>query len=203
MNIEVKAYGDKAFLIGIKEHKPYEVLASLKDLFPEGQVRAGMETALISFNSPGYSVAKVEERLKDIKLTPINVKGKEIIVPVEYNGEDLSLVGKALNISELEVVELHKSITWSVALIGFAPGFPYLLPDKATALDQVTRLDSPRSKVPAGSVALAAGMSCIYPKYMPGGWHLIGTTEVQLFDPTNQAQPTLLSVGDTVRFTSK
>ena len=86
-------------------------------------------------------------------------------------------------------------------LIGFAPGFPYLVSSAGTkVLSSIGRLAIPRTKVPAGSVGIAAGMSCVYPTDMPGGWHLLGKTTVQLFDASNTMQPTLLAIGDQVKF---
>ena len=87
--------------------------------------------------------------------------------------------------------------------LGFAPGMPYLIPKESSAashlFDQLPRKSNPRTRVPAGSVEVAVGMSIIYPTAMPGGWHLIGKTQIQLFDPTDNS-PSLLVPGDLVRF---
>ncbi len=87
-------------------------------------------------------------------------------------------------------------------MMGFAAGFGYLVPTGPSLLDwsAVARRDRPRDRVPAGSVALAAGMSAVYPEAMPGGWHLIGQTSVRMFDATDAGSPSLLHPGDLVRF---
>ena len=87
-------------------------------------------------------------------------------------------------------------------MMGFAPGFGYLIPIGAPLLrwDALDRRDRPRAQVPLGSVALAAGMSAVYPEPMPGGWHLIGTTTTRLFDAADLHAPTLLQPDDVVRF---
>jgi KipI family sensor histidine kinase inhibitor len=84
-----------------------------------------------------------------------------------------------------------------VALLGFAPGFPYLLGlDPSLAMPRRT---TPRLRVPAGSVAIGGAQAGIYPAELPGGWHLIGRTPLRLFDPAREP-PCLLGVGDRVRF---
>lgn len=127
--------------------------------------------------------------------------GRLIHIPVRYggaDGPDLDAVARTLNLIPHEVMTLHCAQPYRVMMIGFAPGFPYLGP-LPTAL-HLPRRATPRSAVPAGSVAIAAGMSGIYPNQMPGGWHLIGHTDIRLFDP-QAIPPTLLTPGDMVQFT--
>jgi allophanate hydrolase subunit 1 len=87
-------------------------------------------------------------------------------------------------------------------MMGFAAGFGYRVPEGPWLLDwsSVARRDRPRDRVPAGSVALAAGMSAVYPEEMPGGWQLLGHTSARLFDAANASSPSLLRPSDTVRF---
>ena len=103
-------------------------------------------------------------------------------------------------LSNTELVQAHTSQRWRVALMGFAPGFGYLEPIR---LPPALVLPATTNNAPgdgsAGSVALAAGMSAIYPTSSPGGWHLIGTS-LRTFDPHNDIRPTLLVPGATVRF---
>lgn len=124
---------------------------------------------------------------------------KTVHIPVRYTGEDLHDVASLLGVSADEVVTRHTNPDYEVAFLGFAPGFAYL-----TGLDpflvDVPRLDSPRTRVPAGSVGLAAGKTCVYPSASPGGWRLLGSTDTVLFDPTNEDSPAFLSPGDLVRF---
>ena len=121
-------------------------------------------------------------------------------IPVYYGGEhgpDLEHVARHSRLSTHEVVSLHASPEYRVYMIGFTPGFPYLggLPAQLAT----PRRASPRARVPAGSVGIAGGQTGIYPLSTPGGWQLIGRTELQLFRPDLQP-PTLLRLGDRVQF---
>jgi KipI family sensor histidine kinase inhibitor len=122
---------------------------------------------------------------------------RTVVVPVSYDGPDLELVASTAGVDVGEVVALHSGATYTVAFCGFAPGFAYLtgLPD---VLRQA-RLDSPRARVPAGSVGVAGPYTGVYPRPTPGGWRLIGSTTTVLFDAT-RSRPALLEPGDRVRF---
>lgn len=111
---------------------------------------------------------------------------------------DLLAVAHACGLSVEALVARFTGCDLRVSMLGFLPGFPYLsgLP---AALD-LPRLSSPRTRVPAGSVAIAGGMCAIYPWDSPGGWHLIGRTAVRLFDPNREERPALLAPGDRVRW---
>lgn len=131
---------------------------------------------------------------------PSAVEGRLIDVPVCYGAEygpDLAGVAAFAGVSEDEVIALHTGVTYRVYLIGFVPGLPYLAPvDPRLALPRRT---TPRTKVLAGSVAVAAGQTTIYPSDTPGGWHLIGRTRVKPYD-ASRPEPSLFSAGDRVRF---
>jgi KipI family sensor histidine kinase inhibitor len=121
-------------------------------------------------------------------------------IAVRYGGEDgpdLDEVAARLGMAPREVIAAHCQAPHRVLMIGFAPGYPYLggLPQRL----HLPRRATPRKAVPAGSVAIAAGMTGIYPARLPGGWHLIGRTEQRLFDPAAE-HPCLLEPGDGVRF---
>jgi KipI family sensor histidine kinase inhibitor len=120
-------------------------------------------------------------------------------IPVVYDGPDLADVGRMLALSEDEVVARHTGTPWTVAFTGFAPGFGYLT--GGDPVFDVPRRDSPRTRVPAGSVALAGTFSGVYPTDSPGGWQLIGRTEERMWD-LNRAEPALLLPGATVTFTA-
>jgi KipI family sensor histidine kinase inhibitor len=126
--------------------------------------------------------------------------GAVVDVPVCYGGDlgpDLTDVAQTAGCSEEEVVALHSGTIYRVYVVGFVPGFPYMARvDPRLALP---RRSSPRPKVPAGSVAIAAGQTGIYPAETPGGWHLIGRTPVKPYDPS-RAEPFLFKAGDRVRF---
>jgi len=121
-------------------------------------------------------------------------------IPVCYGAEcapDLHDVAAATGLSEREVVHAHSSRVYTVYLLGFSPGFPYLgdLDDRLA----LPRRGEPRPRVSAGSVAIATRYTAIYPQETPGGWHLIGRTPLLLFEP-GRDEPALLQIGDTVRF---
>lgn len=118
-------------------------------------------------------------------------------IPVIYDGEDLVHICEEIGLSKTQLIALHTAPIYRVFMLGFLPGFAYLGGmDKHLA---VSRRDSPRLKVPAGSVGIAGEQTGIYPVDSPGGWQLIGRTEVQLFTH-NKKQLTLLKQGDYVRF---
>ncbi|MBY4228110.1 allophanate hydrolase subunit 1 [Rhodococcus fascians] len=120
-------------------------------------------------------------------------------IPVSYDGADLDDVARLTGLSTAEVVAAHTQQTWTVAFGGFAPGFGYLV-GTDTRL-HVPRRDSPRTSVPAGAVGLAGEFSGIYPRSSPGGWQLIGRSDVTLWD-SERTPPALLTPGTTVRFES-
>lgn len=121
-------------------------------------------------------------------------------IPVCYggaHGEDLIAAARELGLDAATLIARHSAPTYTVAMIGFAPGFPYLLGlEPALALP---RLATPRTHVPAGSVAIGGAQAGIYPRASPGGWRLLGRTPRVLFD-TSRAEPALLQPGDQVRF---
>jgi KipI family sensor histidine kinase inhibitor len=118
-------------------------------------------------------------------------------LPVHYHGEDLSDVAELLGCTTAEVVQRHCNEAWTVAFCGFAPGFGYLTAESGHW--DLPRRPSPRTRVPAGAVALAGEFSGVYPRDSPGGWQLIGHTEVAVFD-LHRDPTALLTPGARVRF---
>ncbi|MFE5407374.1 5-oxoprolinase/urea amidolyase family protein [Microbacterium sp. NPDC056569] len=116
---------------------------------------------------------------------------------IVYDGADLAETARLLGVEADELVRRHVDAEWRVAFTGFAPGFGYLVSDDWPF--DVPRLESPRTRVPAGSVGLAGVFSGAYPRDTPGGWRLIGTTAARLFDP-DAASPAPLAPGARVRF---
>jgi KipI family sensor histidine kinase inhibitor len=123
--------------------------------------------------------------------------GKRVVIPVLYDGIDLGDVAARLALSPAQVVKLHCQVEYDVFAIGFLPGFPYAgyLPP---ALAGLARRDSPRLRVPAGSVAIAGRQTAVYPTESPGGWHLVGTTPLRIADPESGYFP--IRAGDRIRF---
>lgn len=122
---------------------------------------------------------------------------REVEVPVVYDGEDLAEVGRLTGLGERGVIEAHTGQTWTVAFGGFAPGFGYLVGSDDRL--HVPRRSTPRTRVPAGAVALAGEFSGVYPRESPGGWQLIGRTELVAWD-IDRDPPALLVPGARVRF---
>ncbi|MEI6777541.1 MAG: 5-oxoprolinase subunit PxpB [Chloroflexales bacterium] len=160
---------------------------------------------LICFDPLAVSYAGVESHLRSLltlERTENLIAERVVHVPVRYGGEygpDLESAAWTLGITPDDLVATHTAGPYRVMMIGFAPGFPYIgpLPDAL----RIPRRSTPRSAVPAGSVAIAAGLSGIYPAQLPGGWHLIGHTDVCLFDP-QATPPATLSPGDLVQFSA-
>ncbi|MFE4861614.1 5-oxoprolinase subunit PxpB [Streptomyces sp. NPDC056670] len=131
-------------------------------------------------------------------IPPLAAGARETVeIPVRYDGPDLADVAALWGVPEREVAGIHASAEFRVAFCGFAPGFAYL-----TGLDEryaTPRRDTPRTAVPAGSVALAGPYTGVYPRSSPGGWQLIGSTDAALWDP-HREPAALLTPGTRVRF---
>ncbi|MDD6909921.1 5-oxoprolinase subunit PxpB [Actinobacillus minor] len=130
-------------------------------------------------------------------------QGRLVEIPVHYGGEygeDLHYVADYHNTTPEEIIRRHTEPTYTVFMMGFQPGFPYLggLPENL----HTPRRDVPRTKVPAGAVGIGGSQTGIYPFTSPGGWQLLGKTYTQLFD-VNQTPPVLLKAGDQVRFVAE
>ncbi len=200
----VRPAGDRAFLVEpaeiaqlplLLEHLRRAPIDGVADLLPAAR------TVLVTLE-PGIDAAAVETRLRALRLTeadaPDNPVGERAVtVPVSYDGPDLDTAAGLLGITAGELVRRHTDAHWRCAFIGFAPGFGYLRAERARL--SVPRRDQARTTVPAGSVALAGGYSAIYPRSSPGGWQIIGHTELALWD-SGRAEPALLRAGTAVRF---
>lgn len=121
-------------------------------------------------------------------------------IAVVYDGEDLPALARHAGIPPAEVIALHAASTYRVAFLGFQPGFAYLSGLPASL--RMPRRATPRARVPAGSVAIGGEWTGIYPVASPGGWNLIGRSDVRLFDPAADP-PALLRPGDLVRLVAR
>ena len=162
----------------------------------------GMNNITVVLRDPHLLALDAIERLQRWweESEALEPDSRTVEIPVVYGGEagpDLTIVAEHAGLSPSQVVELHASIDYVVWFLGFQPGFPYLggLPAQLAT----PRRAEPRVSVPAGSVAIGGAQTGIYPLSTPGGWNLIGRTELPLFNPT-LAEPVLLRPGDTVRF---
>lgn len=200
----VRDYGDQALLLEFDSTA--DVLA-----WTETVTRAGMpgvldivpasRTVLLKLAGPRY-LAPTRQRLSKLapEHTPTAVVGTDrpdVVIEVTYDGADLDAVAEVTGLSVAEVIAAHTGSRWRVGFGGFAPGFAYLVGGDPRL--QVPRRDEPRTRVPAGSVALAGEFSGVYPRESPGGWQLIGRTDAVLFDVTRD-KPALLTPGMTVAF---
>ncbi|MFZ9629534.1 MAG: 5-oxoprolinase subunit B family protein [Ilumatobacteraceae bacterium] len=157
-------------------------------------------TVLVEHDGPLDPAALAAPR-RPVGSTPRRHGGGNVIeIPVTYDGVDLEEVADAVGLSPAQVVALHTSAVHRVAFCGFMPGFAYLV-DGPTELS-LPRRATPRERVPPGSVAVAAGYSGVYPRESPGGWHLLGRTDVVLWDEARPV-PALLTPGTSVRFVAR
>lgn len=171
--------------------------AEILDLIP------AYSSLLICFDPQHTSLAQMREYLEHlVSIVPSSIVfvPRVIEIPTRYGGAfgpDLSFIAERSGLSEREVIELHASVTYRVYMLGFTPGFAYL--GSVPAQIAAPRLETPRTRVPAGSVGIAGRQTGIYPSETPGGWRLIGRTDLRLFDPRADP-PALLRPGDRVRF---
>lgn len=168
-----------------------EPLPGIVDVVP------GERTVLV-VTDPSADLAGLAARLPHLRL-PEDPDGdaQPVEIPVTYDGADLDEVADLTGLSRDEVVRRHCAATYTVAYLGFSPGFGYL-----TGLDptlRVPRRASPRTSVPAGSVAVADRYAAVYPSPSPGGWRLLGRSGLRLWDVTRDP-PSLLRPGMRVRF---
>lgn len=204
--------GDSSLLIqfgsdiDIPINQRVHALASLLEASPfEGMTETvpAYATLLVHYDPLAVSFTQARDFLRE-KLSQAEAAAarnpKRVEVPVRYGGEfgvDLEAVARHLHLKVEEVVRLHSEKIYTVYMMGFTPGFPYM--GKLDDALVMPRLETPRTRVPAGTVAIAGLQTGIYPIASPGGWQLIGWTPLQLFDP-NSDTPFLFSPGDEVKF---
>lgn len=157
-------------------------------------------TILVHYDPEAFSPDSLAAPLAEADAAPEPAAAARLVtVPVVYDGPDLEELGARTGLSVAEIVERHVAPEYVVAFCGFAPGFAYL-----TGLDPLLRLPrraTPRTRVPAGAVAIADEFAGVYPSASPGGWHLLGRTDAVLWD-LDRDPPALLAPGTRVRFTA-
>lgn len=166
-------------------------------------VVVGYHTVTVYFNPARFEASDLRQVLTATGHVAATepVRGAQLDIPVCYGGElgpDLEDVAAAVGRTAAEVAALHASREYRVFMIGFVPGFAYMgpLPHDLASLG---RRATPRTGVPPGSVAIAAGQTAIYPVETPGGWHILGRTPIRPFD-SERTPPVLFAPGDHVRF---
>lgn len=157
-------------------------------------------TLLVVIDPAVTDLAAVERALRATASHPSGSHGggDPVELPVVYDGADLAEAAGLVGIDPAELVRRHTDEIWTVAFCGFAPGFGYLVGERY-AWD-LPRRATPRTSVPAGSVALAGEFAGVYPRASPGGWQLVGRTQTKVFDLERRERPALLTPGTTVRF---
>jgi KipI family sensor histidine kinase inhibitor len=192
-------YGDRAWLLECADladaQAVHQWLAGQQR--PEiSEIVPGARTLLLRLQAP--LPADLGRTMIDIVPPRVDSNPADVIsVDVRYDGPDLGHLAAHLGVGVEEIIDHHTGQDWTVAFCGFSPGFGYLAPTVREL--PVPRHHSPRTRVPAGSVALADTWSAIYPSDSPGGWQLIGSTDVRLFDVAADP-PALLRPGVRVRF---
>jgi len=154
------------------------------------------DPSIVGYEALCAQLASLAEQATTTAMPP----AREVELPCCYEGElgpDLEAAARRLDLPVEELVRLHAGAEYLVYFIGFTPGLPYMTgaPERLT----IARLDTPRVKVPAGSVAIGGIQCCVYSVESPGGFWLLGRTPVRLYDP-DAAEPILLKPGDRVRF---
>jgi KipI family sensor histidine kinase inhibitor len=159
----------------------------------------GARTVLVVTEPGGWDPGELGAVIDQLPISDLHQgDATEVAILAVYDGPDLAEVARLSGLSVGEVIEAHSRAVYTVGWLGFAPGFGYL-----TGLDPrlagIPRLPTPRVSVPAGSIAIAGGMSAVYPSKSPGGWRLIGRTTTRMWDPGREP-PALLAPGRRVRF---
>lgn len=201
--MRLRPAGERGLLVEVESLElVHRLHAALRALDPPGVVElvpAYRTLLVVADPERAGALDELAARLPALELPPAEaVAGDPVEIPVRYDGQDLPEVAGLTGLDAEEVVRRHTAPEYTVAFLGFSPGFPYLV-----GLDpalEVPRRDTPRTSIPAGSVGLAGGQTGIYPSASPGGWQLIGRTEVTLFDPRRDP-PALLAPGGRLRFT--
>ncbi|MGF0314279.1 5-oxoprolinase subunit B family protein [Nocardia fluminea] len=214
-NARIRPAGDRAVLITLDDPRPVQRLASalrvhaiagVEDVLPAA------ETVLVTMHSVSYGVQVRRELVAlldrldheppqadspDVSRGTAEDPEPVVEIPVHYDGADLPEVARLLDLSIPEVIAAHTGTVWRCAFVGFAPGFGYLTsPDGRLAVPRRTHA---RTAIPAGAVALAGGYSAVYPRGTPGGWQLIGTTDLRMW-AVDRDPPALVRAGSAIRF---
>ncbi|WP_026918795.1 5-oxoprolinase subunit B family protein [Gordonia shandongensis] len=181
---------------------PCDVVLTAHTILVEARPGAGLDELAV------HRVARAAGAADVAATAAESVEVADVLLPVVYDGADLADAAATAGVSVETLVRTHSSTLWRVQFMGFAPGFGYLVPHPGTPVDDarllaaVPRRDEARPAVPAGSVAVAAGYSAVYPRSSPGGWHLVGRTDAVMWDSAAQP-PALLTAGLTVRFVDR
>lgn len=212
MKPKIVPLGDSSTLIQLGDEIDLEVnqhVHALAQLIEASSINGVIETVpayatlLVHYDPLVLSFAQIKDHLR-VKISQVEEttsrKPRQVEVPVRYDGEfgiDLENVARHLHLSVEDVIRIHSEKIYTVYMMGFTPGYPYM--GKLDDALIMPRLETPRTRVAAGTVAIAGSQTGIYSVDSPGGWRLIGWTPLKLFDPESDS-PFLFSPGDEVKF---
>lgn len=193
--------GDHAVLVELNDlSQVLGLYASLRTAPPVGTARLipAAQTLLVGYDPAATTVKKLSANLLDRTVRPIPPQEeRHVEVPVRYDGEDLDDIARLTGLSRREVITRHLAGEHTVGFCGFSPGFAYIT-GLHSAL-HVPRHTSPRTAVPPGAVAIADRFTGIYPRTSPGGWRIIGHTDLAVWD-LERDPPTVLTPGSRIHF---
>lgn len=202
-NLRALDYGEHALLLecgSTAEVLAWTAALREADLLGVTDIVPASRTVLVKVAGARY-LPVTRQRIQKLEVVPgddtLTAATPDLVIEVAYDGEDLDEVGHITGLGAAGVVAAHTQKPWRVAFGGFVPGFAYLVGGDPRLA--VPRRAEPRTRVPAGSVALAGEFSGVYPRETPGGWQLIGRTDAVLWD-TGRPDPALLMPGMTVQF---
>jgi KipI family sensor histidine kinase inhibitor len=198
MTVRLLPCGRRAVLVETGDVLGYQ--AAVTELALEGveELVPAARTLLVRFDPAVTDADRLGAVLR--RLSPVDsvvAEAGEVVVPVVYDGEDLADVAAETGLSVASLVERHTAGAYVSAFCGFAPGFAYL--SGSDPVLHVARRSTPRTRIPAGSVAIAGEYSAVYPSASPGGWRLLGRTDAPVWD-VERDPPNLLPPGTRVRF---
>lgn len=199
MTVRLLPCGRRAVLVEVDDVLGFQ--AALTQSPPDGVVELvpAARTLLVRFDPAVTNADRLGELLRAVSPVDSAVsEAGEVVIPVVYDGEDLAGVAAETGLSVAALIARHTAGAYVSAFCGFAPGFAYLT--GADPVLHVPRRSSPRTRIPPGSVAIAGEYSAIYPSASPGGWRLLGRTEMPVWD-VERDPPNLLPPGTRVRFT--
>jgi inhibitor of KinA len=207
--------GDSSALVQLGDEIDFKInqrVHALSQLIEASSINGIIETVpayatLLVYYDPltlSFTQIKNHLHLKTNQTEEVSNRTPRLIeVPVQYGGEkgiDLESVANHLQLKIADVIRLHSEKLYTVYMMGFTPGYPYM--GKLDDALIMPRLETPRTLVPAGTVAIAGSQTGIYSIESPGGWNLIGWTPLKLFDP-NSDSPFLFAPGDEVKFVAQ
>jgi KipI family sensor histidine kinase inhibitor len=198
MTVRLLPCGRRGVLVEVDDVLGYQ--AALTQAPPDGveELVPAARTLLVRFDPAVTNADRLGALLREVSPVDSQPAGAhEVVIPVAYGGEDLAEVASETGLTVAEVVARHSAGSYVSAFCGFAPGFAYL--GGSDPALHVSRRSSPRTRIPAGSVAIAGEYSAVYPSASPGGWRLLGRTETPVWD-VERDPPNLLPPGTRVRF---